>query len=165
MKLGFVFFASNACNFHVQLRQSASAVVAVPPCNVLCAEFESDSLIGDKNSVTGVAFGGDRSGKLAGIRATPVEITPIDCGAATLCMDVIFSFIISTGAMLKRVSLSVLFDGVASGVGMRAFFVKIYRSEIWCGQSILKLKWPVHGFDMESSGMFCAFVLIENGSF
>lgn len=96
-------------------------MVAVPPCKVLCAEFESDSLIGDKNNVTGVAFWLGRSGKLPGIRATPVEITLIDWGAATLCMDVIFSFIISTGAMLKRLSLSVLFDGVASGVGMRAF--------------------------------------------
>lgn len=103
------------------MRQSASVVVAVPPCNVLCAEFESDSLIGDRNNVTGVAFGLGRSGKLAGIRATPVEITLIGCDVTTFGMDVIFSFIISTGAMLKRLSLSVLFDGVASGVGMRAF--------------------------------------------
>lgn len=109
---------------YVLLRQSANAVVAVPPCSVLCAEFESDSLIGDRNSVTGVAFGFgfDRSGKLAGIIATPVDITLICCDVATFGgMDCIFSLIISTGAMLKRLSFSVLFDGVASGVGMRAF--------------------------------------------
>lgn len=105
----------------ILLRQSASVLDAVPPCSVLCAEFESDSLIGDKNSVTGVAFGLDRSGKLAGIRATPVVATLIGCVVATFGMDVKFSLIISTGAMLKRLSLSVLFDGVASGVGMRAF--------------------------------------------
>lgn len=123
--------ASNRCikeakiifylKYCVLLRQSASVVLAVPPCSVLCAEFESDSLIGDRNSVTGVAFGLGRSGKLAGMRATPVEITLIGCDVATFGMVVIFSFIISTGAMLKRLSLSVLFDGVASGVGMRAF--------------------------------------------
>lgn len=52
------------CNFDLLsqtvdllFRQSASAFVAgVPACSVLCAEFESDSLIGDKNNVTGVAF-------------------------------------------------------------------------------------------------------------
>lgn len=84
----------NHCNFHVLLRQSASAVDAVPPCNVLCAEFESDSLIGDRNSVTGVAFWLGKSGKLAGIRATPVEITLIGCDVVTFVMDVILSFII-----------------------------------------------------------------------
>lgn len=125
----------NSQLYCILLRQSASALVAVPPCSVLCAEFESDSLIGDRYSVTGVAFELDRSGKLVGMRATPAA-TLIGCEATTFGMDVRLSFAISTGATLKRLSLSVLFDGVASGVGMRAFWNSWKWN--WLGQSILK---------------------------
>lgn len=70
--------------------QSANAFVAgVPACSVLCAELESDSLIGDKNKVTGVAFGFGRSGRLAGIRATPVAT--LICVAVKFAIDVTFS--------------------------------------------------------------------------
>lgn len=119
-RLRLFYIKKNAFMCIVLFRQSASVLVAVPPCSVLCAEFESDSLIGDRNNVTGVAFGLDKSGRLAGIKATPVA-TLIVCEVVTFAIDVIFSFVISTGAMLNRLSLSVLFDGVASGVGMRAF--------------------------------------------
>lgn len=106
-------------SYCIQLRQSANVLFAVPPCSVLCAEFESDSLIGDRNSVTGVAFVLGRSGKWAGMSATPVAT--LIGGAVILGIDVKLSFVISTGATLNRFSLSMLFAGVASGVGMRAF--------------------------------------------
>lgn len=104
---------------YLLFRQSANAFVAGEPAwSVLCAEFESDSLIGDRNSVTGVAFGFGKSGRLAGIKATP-DAMPI--GVDTFIIDDIFSLIISTGAKLNRLpSLSMLFDVVASGVGIRA---------------------------------------------
>lgn len=106
--------------------QSASAFVAGDPAwSVLWAEFESDSLIGDRNSVTGVAFWFDKSGRLAGIRATPVVTD-------TFASDDMFSSTISTGAKLNRLSLSVLLDGVASGVGMRAENFSLYNKlKIW----------------------------------
>lgn len=125
---------------HVLFLQSAKAFVAgEPACSVLCAEFESDSLIGDKNSVTGVAFGFGKSGKFAGIKATPVAIL-IGVDVDTFGMVVIFSLIISTGAEMNRLSLSMLFDVVASGVGMRASSFNSQNEEISNGQLILKIK-------------------------
>lgn len=129
---------------------------------MLCAEFESDSLIGDKNSVTGVAFGFGKSGKLAGIKATPVAILIVDVD--TFGMVVIFSLIMSTGADINRLSLSMLFDVVASGVGMRAPSFNLQNEEISNGQLILKIKtmdfdrrYCAMGHDGFSSEIFHSF--------
>lgn len=101
---------------NLRFRQSVKTVFAnafvagVPACSVLCAEFESDSLIGCRSNVT-LEF----VCKLAGSNLTPSAILTGDVWPFNISIDVV-------GAKLNRLSFSFAFDVVASGVGIRGRF-------------------------------------------